>query len=203
MTQSHPLSPKETGFMHRPYTPNCTGKDLTNFKLRERKRELVKGVFFSAIATNMPIYLVQKLRVIDMIALRYRNTELRGNTYTVTPPKVMNNLSLHLSLSLVFMVLSYCRQPCRRFSVNYIEVIEIGCDWRVFTPFLVILQSTPRIELHNRYRLREAARLPTQIYIRIFFCLLNSIFVLLGEFHFNTRTCLYEFNDRFEHIIIV
>lgn len=48
----------------------------------------------------MPIYLVQKLRVIDMIALRYRNTELRGNTYTVTPPKVMNNLSLHLSLSL-------------------------------------------------------------------------------------------------------
>lgn len=92
--------------MHRPYTPNCTGKDLTNFKLRERKRELVKGVFFSAIATNMPIYLVQKLTV---IALRYRNTELRGNTYTVTPPKVMNNLSLHLSLSLVFMVLSYCR----------------------------------------------------------------------------------------------
>lgn len=48
----------------------------------------------------MPIYLVQKLRVIDIIALRYRNTELRGNTYTVTPPKVMNNLSLHLSLSL-------------------------------------------------------------------------------------------------------
>lgn len=42
----------------------------------------------------MLIYLVQKLRVIDMIALRYRNTELRGNTYTVTPPKVMNNLSL-------------------------------------------------------------------------------------------------------------
>lgn len=73
----------------------------------------------------------------------------------------------------------------------------------MFTPFLVILKSTPRTELHNRYRLREAARLPTQIYIRIFFCLLNSIFVLLGEFHFNTRTCLYEFNDRFEHIIIV
>lgn len=48
----------------------------------------------------MPIYLVQKLRVIDIIALRYRNTELRGNTYTVTPPKVMNSLSLHLSLSL-------------------------------------------------------------------------------------------------------
>lgn len=45
----------------------------------------------------MPIYLVQKLRVIDIIALRYRNTELRGNTYTVTPPKVMNNLSLSLS----------------------------------------------------------------------------------------------------------
>lgn len=88
--------------MHRPYTPNCTGKDLTNFKLRERKRELVKGGFFSAIATNMPIYLVQKLRVIDMIALRYRNTEPRGNTYTVTPPKVMNNLSLHLSLSRIY-----------------------------------------------------------------------------------------------------
>lgn len=55
----------------------------------------------------MPIYLVQKLRVIDIVALRYRNTELRGNTYTVTPPKVMNNLSLNLSL--VFIVLSYCR----------------------------------------------------------------------------------------------
>lgn len=52
----------------------------------------------------MPIYLVQKLRVIDIIALRYRNTELRGNTYTVTPPKVMNNLSLHLSLSYLW----YC-----------------------------------------------------------------------------------------------
>lgn len=188
MTQSHPLSPTETGFMHRPYTPNCTGKDLTNFKLRERKRELVKGVFFSAIATNMPIYLVQKLRVIDMIALRYRNTEPRGNTYTVTPPKVMNNLSLHLSL--VFIVLSYCRQPCRRFSVNYIEVIEIGCDWRVFTPFLVILQSTPRTELHNRYRLREAARLPTQIYIRIFF--------LPTQFNFGSAwRILFQYKDVF------
>lgn len=50
----------------------------------------------------MPIYLVQKLRVIDIIALRYRNTELRGNTYTVTPPKVRNNLSLHLSLSRIY-----------------------------------------------------------------------------------------------------
>lgn len=45
----------------------------------------------------MPIYLVQKLRVIDIVALRYRNTELRGHIYTVTPPKVMNYLSLSLS----------------------------------------------------------------------------------------------------------
>lgn len=37
-----------------------------------------------------------------MIALRYRNTELRGNTYTVTPPKVMNNLSLSISLSRIY-----------------------------------------------------------------------------------------------------
>lgn len=37
-----------------------------------------------------------------MIALRYRNTEPRGNTYTVTPPKVMSNLSLHLSLSRIY-----------------------------------------------------------------------------------------------------
>lgn len=51
----------------------------------------------------MLIYLVQKLRVIDMIALRYRNTELRGNTYTVTPPKVMNNLSLSRIYSTVIL----------------------------------------------------------------------------------------------------